>query len=111
MGHYRANIRDVEFNLFEFLRVQQVFGSGRFADLDEQIARDMLAEMARLAEGPLADSFADGDRNPPVFDPNTHTVSLPESFKKSVRAYQHGDWYRIGHDVELGGTPMPSALV
>ena len=29
----------------------------------------MLDEVARLAEGPLAESFAAADRNPPVFDP------------------------------------------
>ena len=58
---------------------------GDYADLDADTVREMLGEMARLAEGPLADSFVDGDRNPPVFDPETHTVTLPESFKKSVR--------------------------
>ena len=63
--------------------------------------------MARLAEGPIAESFADGDRNPPVFDPKTHTVTLPESFKKSVRAMLDGGWDKIGLDEELGGMPMP----
>ena len=71
---------------------------------------EMLAEMAKLAEGPVAESFAEGDRNPPVFDPKTHSVKLPEAFKKSVRAVIDGGWDKLSIPEELGGTPMPSAV-
>ena len=86
MSHYKSNVRDQEFNLFEVLGVDKALGEGEYGDLDADTAREMLGEIARLAEGPIAESFADGDRNPPVFDPKTHSVTLPESFKKSVRA-------------------------
>ena len=111
MSHYKSNVRDQEFNLFEVLGVDKALGEGRFADLDADTAREMLHEMARLAEGPIAASFVDGDRNPPVFDPETHSVKLPASFKKSVRAVQDAGWDRAGIEEELGGTPMPRALV
>ena len=75
MGHYKANVRDLEFNLFEVLDLGSVLGN---FDLDEDTARSMLAEAARLAEGPVAESFADADRNPPTFDPDSHAVTLPE---------------------------------
>ncbi len=84
---------------------------GTFADLDADTAREMINEMARLAEGPLAESFADGDRNPPVFDPATHTIKLPESFKKSVRACIEGGWNKVTLDEDLGGMPAPKALL
>ena len=111
MSHYKSNVRDQVFNLFEVLGLDRVFGAGDYADLDLDTARDMLAEMVRLAEGPIADSFVDGDRNPPVFDPETHSVSLPESFKKSVRAALDGGWDRVGIDEKLGGMAMPKALM
>jgi alkylation response protein AidB-like acyl-CoA dehydrogenase len=110
VSHYKSNVRDQVFNLFEVLGVDKAFGAGSFAELDEDSAREMLAEMTRLAEGPVADSFAEGDRNPPVFDPDAHTVTLPEAFKKSVRAVTDGGWDKIGIHEELGGMPMPSAL-
>src|SRR5690606_12747171 len=71
----------------------------------------MLAEISRLAEGPVAASFVEGDRNPPTFDPETHSVSLPENFKKSVRAVLDAGWDKVGIEEELGGMPMPRALV
>jgi hypothetical protein len=50
----------------------------------------------------LAESFADGDRNPPEFDPESHAVRLPESFKASVRAWQEAGWPLLGLDEGLG---------
>jgi alkylation response protein AidB-like acyl-CoA dehydrogenase len=110
VSHYKSNVRDQEFNLFEVLGVDKALGHGQFADLDADTAREMLHEMARLAEGPIAESFVDGDRNPPVFDPETHSVKLPAPFKKSMRALLDGGWDKVGLSEELGGVPMPRAL-
>ncbi|WP_167107649.1 acyl-CoA dehydrogenase [Mycobacterium sp. DL592] len=111
MSHYKSNVRDQEFNLFEVLGLDKVLGQGEYSDLDPDTVREMLAESARLNEGPIAASFVDGDRNPPVFDPNTHTVTLPESFKKSVQAFIDGGWDKVGVLESLGGMPMPRILV
>ena len=111
MGHYKSNVRDQVFNLFEVFGVDKALGQGQFADLDVDTAKEMLGEMARLAEGPLAESFVEGDRNPPVFHPDTHTVTIPESFKKSVHTFIEGGWDKVGLVEELGGMPAPKALL
>ncbi|PND56798.1 acyl-CoA dehydrogenase [Mycobacterium sp. ENV421] len=111
MSHYKSNVRDQVFNLFEVFGFDKALGAGEYSDLDADTVQEMLGEMARLAEGPLAASFTDGDRNPPVFDPETHTVTLPESFKKSVKAFIDGGWDKVGLDEDLGGMPMPKTLV
>ncbi len=110
MSHYTANLRDLEFNLFEFLDTKDRFGTGPFAQMDTETARGVLAEIRRLAEGPIAASFTEADRNPPVFDPATHSVVLPEAFKKSVQALNEGEWFRLDLPEELGGFGAPVAL-
>ena len=110
MSHYKSNLRDIEFNLFEVLGRQELLGAGPFADVDEETARDMLAEVNRLAIGPVAESFADADRNPPVFDPATGNVTIPESFRKSFRALMDAEWWRLSVPPELGGTMVPRSL-
>ena len=110
MGHYKSNVRDLEFNLFETLGLEQVLADQAFGDLDGESVRQMLSEAARLAEGPVAESFADGDRHPPTFDPDTHVVSLPEPFKKSLRAWRDGEWFRVGLNEDVGGVPAPSMV-
>jgi len=111
VSHYKSNVRDQEFNMFEVLGVDKALGQGEFSDLDVDTAREMLAEVARLAEGPVAASFVEGDRNPPVFDPKTFSVTLPESFKKSVHAVMDAGWDKAGLDEALGGMPMPRSLM
>ena len=111
MGHYKSNVRDQVFNLFEVFGLDKALGEGTFTDLDADTATEMLGEMARLCEGPIAASFVEGDRNPPVFDPATHTVTLPESFKSSVRAFIDGGWDKVGLIEDLGGVPAPKALM
>ncbi len=111
MGHFKSNTRDISFNLFEVLGTDQLLGTGPYQDIDEPTARGMIAEVARLAEGPLAESFADGDRHPPVFDPATHSVTLPESLKKSFKALYHAEWWRLETLPELGGQLVPRPLI
>jgi alkylation response protein AidB-like acyl-CoA dehydrogenase len=110
MGHYRANVRDIEFNLFEVFRVQDRFGSGPFADADEETARALLGEVAAMAEGPLADSYESGDRNPVRFDPQTHTAHLDEGIKKSFHTLWDGEWWRLSADNEIGGMGVPPTV-
>ncbi|MBF6301957.1 acyl-CoA dehydrogenase [Nocardia amamiensis] len=110
MSHYKSNVRDLEFNLFEVYGLDAVLQSGAFGDLDGDTVRSMLTEAARLAEGPVAEPYAETDRNPPVFDPATHSVSLPESFKKAVRAWYDADWWRVGKTEGIGGVPAPAMV-
>jgi alkylation response protein AidB-like acyl-CoA dehydrogenase len=112
MGHYRSNIRDIEFNLFEVLGADRVAGpGGPFPDMDRDTMRDVLDEVGRLAVGPLADSYAEADRHPPVFDPATGSVTLPASFKKSYAALRDAEWWRLEAPVDLGGMAAPRTLL
>jgi alkylation response protein AidB-like acyl-CoA dehydrogenase len=110
MGHYKSNLRDIEFNLFEVFGRQDVLGTGPFSEIDPDTARNILGEVERLATNELAESLLDSDRKPPVFDPATHTVTMPESFKKSFKAYMDAEWWRLDLPEELGGTVCPPSL-
>jgi alkylation response protein AidB-like acyl-CoA dehydrogenase len=110
MGHYKSNLRDLEFTLFEVLRVHERMGVGPFAEMDRDTAHDLLSEVDRLARGPLSESFAESDRHPPTFNPETHTVELSAAFKKSYRALWDGEWYRLDLPAALGGFGAPPTL-
>jgi len=110
MGHYKSNLRDIEFNLFEVFNRQELLGSESYPDVDEETARGILDEVNRLAVGPVAESFAEADRNPPVFDPATHSVTVPAAFRKSFDAFMDAEWYRLELPPELGGTVVPRSL-
>ncbi|MGW1373435.1 acyl-CoA dehydrogenase [Streptomyces sp. NPDC002446] len=111
MGHYKSNLRDIEFNLFEVLGRDSVYGTGPFAEMDVETAKSILSELTRLAENELAESFADADRNPPVFDPETNTAPIPDTFKKSYQAFMDSEYWRLGLPEEIGGTTAPATLI
>ncbi|MGW4791661.1 acyl-CoA dehydrogenase [Nonomuraea sp. NPDC004297] len=110
MGHYKSNVRDLEFNLFEVFGRGEILGTGPFAEVDEDVARSVLDEINRLSTGVLADSFEEGDRQPPVFDAATSSVTVPEGFKKSYKALVEGGWAHIDLPADLGGPGMPRSL-
>jgi alkylation response protein AidB-like acyl-CoA dehydrogenase len=110
MSHYKSNLRDLKFNLFEVFGTDQLLGTEPYADLDHDTVRGILDELDRLAREGLAASYTDSDRNPPVFDPATHSVKMPESFRQSYEAFMDSEFWRLGLPTELGGTDAPRAL-
>jgi alkylation response protein AidB-like acyl-CoA dehydrogenase len=110
MSHYKSNVRDLEFNVFEVFGAGERMGTGPFADMDEETARGILEEVNRLSVGPLAESFEDADRNPPVYDPATKSVTMPEGFKKSFRALMDSEWWRLDLPQHIGGAGAPPSL-
>jgi len=70
----------------------------------------MLAEVERMAREELAASFAAGDRNPPVYDPATHSVTVTPEFKRSFETFIAAEFWRLGIPPALGGTPAPRML-
>ncbi|MGB3674857.1 MAG: acyl-CoA dehydrogenase [Candidatus Nanopelagicales bacterium] len=110
MGHYKSNLRDIEFNLFEVFGAGDRLGKGPFAEMDEDTARYLLQESEKLAVGPLAESFAAIDRNPPVYDPKECTVTMPDEFKKSFQALWDAGYWNAPLPDNLGGSGAPPSL-
>ncbi|MFI6167407.1 acyl-CoA dehydrogenase [Nocardia sp. NPDC051052] len=111
MGHYKANVRDIEFNLFEVFGLDKLLDTGAYGDLDSDTVREILAEVKRLAEGPIAESFAPADRDPVEFDPANYSVTVPDALRKTITAVRDADWSRLGLPEGMGGTPAPAAVV
>ena len=110
MSHYKSNLRDIVFNLFEVLERDRVLGRDPYGDLDREAAESILGEMDHLARTRLAESFVDADRHPPVFDPQAHTVTVPASLQKSYRALLDSGAWQLELPPELSGQLSPPSL-
>jgi alkylation response protein AidB-like acyl-CoA dehydrogenase len=107
--HYRSNLRDIAFNLFEVLKVQDYLGTEPFGAIDEETARTILLEINRLAGREWAESFEDADRIP--LELVDGEVELPESLKRSLDAFYEAGWDRLPLPENLGGFGAPPSLV
>jgi alkylation response protein AidB-like acyl-CoA dehydrogenase len=110
VSHYKSNLRDIEFTLYEVLGTGAVYGTGPYAQMDVETAKGVLREVDRLSREDMAASFEEGDRNPPSFDPATGSVTLPEALTKSLDAFFDGEWYRLDLPEHLGGSGAPASL-
>ncbi|NLT30142.1 MAG: acyl-CoA dehydrogenase [Propionibacterium sp.] len=110
MTHYRSNLRDLQFNLFEVFGRDELLGTGPAEDLDREVVEAMLHEVDVLSRERLADAMVDGDRNPPVYDAKERTVTLPASYQKAFREYMDAGWWRTELPEELGGQPTPPSV-
>jgi alkylation response protein AidB-like acyl-CoA dehydrogenase len=108
--HYRSNVRDIEFNLFEVLDRESILGQEPYADLDRETVSAILAQTDQVARTKLAETFAIGESEPPVFDPQSHTVTLPEAFKASFRALMDSGAWTLELPAELGGQVTPHSV-
>ena len=111
MSHYKSNLRDIEFNLFELLDRQSRLGTAPFNELDVDTVKSILGEVDRLAREEIAASFVDSDRNPPVYDPTAMTVEMNPEFTKSYAAWMDSEWWRLQLTAEQNGQTAPSSLV
>lgn len=110
MSHYRSNVRDIRFNLFEVFGRGGVLGDGLWGDLDQETAEEMLLAAAELAETKLAASFSDTEAGPIELNITTATVALPPAFRASYESYVDAEWWRMDIAPELGGLAVPPSL-
>ncbi|MBI5515465.1 MAG: acyl-CoA dehydrogenase [Deltaproteobacteria bacterium] len=108
--HYKSNLRDIFFNLFEFLDIgRRTLGQGPFAHLDEASMRESLAGLEAYCRKEFGTSYVDLDREPPTLGEDG-TPHLPEALKRAVRGFQEGGWDLLEVPVNLGGVGAPPTV-
>jgi hypothetical protein len=101
MTHYKSNLRDLEFNLFEVFGADQAFGQAPYDEIDAETARDV-SPRSTVSRPRISRRATRGRPQPAVFDPATHTAPLPESFKKSFATWMAAEFWRLDLPSELG---------
>lgn len=104
MGYYKADIRDIEFNLTELLKVQNHSKYG----LGEQDVKGILSEYNKFVENEIF----------PTREPSDHegvkhingVVKVPESLKGVQKNFYDNGWFALGMPEAIGGTPVPEGL-
>ena len=110
MSHYKSNLRDIEFNLFEVLGRDDVLGSGPFAEVDSETARSILAEVDRLAREDLAASY-DGQRPQRTrLRPRDRRGPAPRVVQEELPRLDGRRVVPAEIPEALGGQPAPSSL-
>ncbi|WP_052668170.1 acyl-CoA dehydrogenase [Nitriliruptor alkaliphilus] len=110
MSHYKSNLRDIEFNLYEVLGAGEYFGTGAYEAVDEDQARMLLSELERFAsESIWADSFVPADRTPLALSPEGD-ITIPEELDQALKAFYEAGWHLMPLPTHLGGYGAPPTI-
>ncbi|HXH76689.1 MAG TPA: acyl-CoA dehydrogenase [Bacteriovoracaceae bacterium] len=104
MGYYKADLRDIEFNLTELLKVQewQDFGLG------EQDVKGILSEYNKFVENEVFPTREPSDKEG-VRHVNGKVLA-PESLHGVHKNFYGNGWFALGMPADIEGTPVPEAL-
>lgn len=110
--HYKSNLRDIFFNLFEVLEIQKTtLGQGEFAGMDEDTARSTLEAYEEYCQKELSPSWAASDRIPLRFDKASGSVTLPEPVSAAITKTLEQGWPLLPLPEHMGGTGAPPTVV
>jgi alkylation response protein AidB-like acyl-CoA dehydrogenase len=104
MGYYKADIRDVEFNLTELLKVQDWKDFG----LEENDVKGILSEYNKYVENEVFPTREPSDQVG-VKHVNGKVI-VPEVLHGVTRSFYENGWFALGMPADIGGTPVPEAL-
>ncbi len=110
MSHYKSNLRDIEFNLFEVLGADEYYGTGPFAAMDPDTSKMVLQGVNQFCtEGIWADSFVPVDRTPLTLDDDGN-VTAPDELVEALDAYYDAGWHTLPLPTHLGGFGAPPTI-
>ncbi len=102
------NRRDVDFLLYDVLKIQELNRFEHFADHDRETFNMILDAAEQLAHEEFLPTNKEGDEHGTVYD--NGNVKLPESFRKLARLYAEGGWMQLMDDYEDGGQQAPHSI-
>lgn len=104
MGTFKADLRDIEFNLTEQLQVQNWTEFG----LEENDIKGILSEYVKFVENEVFPTREPSDQIGVQYE--NGTVRVPEVLKGVNKSFYDTGWFALGLPEAIGGTEVPEAL-
>ncbi len=108
INRYKADLREVQFVLFEQFKLGEVLGEEPFAHWGEEEVKETLKGVYRFATEVLGPLNGVGDQGCKVVDGR---VVTPPGFKEAWKALYEQGWKGLGAPVDVGGSGAPHAVV
>jgi len=105
---YKVDLRDVKFQLFEWLKLHDLLEKERFAQWDPDSVDMVLQESLKIATEVFGPTNADGDRVGAHWD--NGKVTMPPSFKPAFETMRQGGWIGALASPDWGGMGMPETV-
>lgn len=102
MAQFKTDLRDIYFNLFNVLKIQNHTG------YSENDMKDVINECNKFIGQEIYPSRTIGDQEGVHLKDGK--VIIPPSFHAPMKKYYENGWYGIGYAEEIGGMPTPHSV-
>lgn len=109
MAQVIADRRDVDFVLYEQLKVESFSKYKKFADFNKKTIDMVVTEARNLAVKEILPTMKIGDEKGVVLEKDG-SVKVPEEFHRLYKLIREGEWTAISEDLEWGGQGMPKSV-
>ncbi len=108
INRYKTDLREIEFVLFEFAKIDQILGKAPFDAWDADLVRSSITGCLKFAQGVLGPLNAVGDREGCRVE--NGRVLTPTGFGDAWRQSYAAGWRAMGLSPEHGGQGAPKVL-
>jgi alkylation response protein AidB-like acyl-CoA dehydrogenase len=109
MPSYKAPLRDMQFILFDVLKIQDAGNSlPSYAENTPDVVSAVLEEAGRFCENVLQPINRSGDEEGCTFD--SGSVCTPQGFKEAYTKFAEGGWTSLACDPEYGGQGLTTPV-
>jgi alkylation response protein AidB-like acyl-CoA dehydrogenase len=105
---YRVDMRDIKFQVFEWLDTAKLLDAEPFADWDVENVEMVLDEGLKIAQEQMAAGHVEGDRVGAQWKDGK--VTVPQSFKVAYDTISEGGWIGMVGNPEFGGMGLPEVV-
>jgi len=107
---FLLDMRDMEFDLFEFLEIEKMSDMPRYAGFDRAVYEETLRLAEKIAVDQVFPANTEGHKEGCSYDRETKVVTVPSGYKAAVRSLVDAGFLSIADDPEIGGMGMPVAI-
>jgi alkylation response protein AidB-like acyl-CoA dehydrogenase len=105
---YQADMRDIKFQLFEWLPTEELLTRERFSQFERGDVEMVLDEALKLAQEQLAPANKEGDTVGARFE--NGRVLMPKAYHTVYQKMCEGDWIGCINSPEYGGMGLPHSV-
>tara|TARA_R110002072_G_scaffold534_3_gene3644 strand:+ start:9920 stop:11647 length:1728 start_codon:yes stop_codon:yes gene_type:complete len=103
MAKYNTDMMDINFNLFEMLKVHEYSD-----DFGEQDLKEIINQFDKFIESEVYPTRIEGDEIGVKLTDSG--VVVPPSFKEVLFKFYENGWYALGYPEDIGGMPAPHSV-
>ncbi len=105
---YRVDIKDLKFQLLDWLPTAELLAAERYADWDRDSIEMVVDQALEIAQQSLGPTNEDGDRVGASWQAGE--VTVPPSFHGAYATLREGGWLGASSSPDLGGLGLPHAV-